>query len=161
MINKSILAGRLTKDVNLRKTGTGNSVASFTLACNRRFVKDGEQEADFINCVAWRQSADFLAQYTGKGDLIGVEGRIQSRSYDDEKGRRVYVTEVVCDSVCILSKVAQNAQNQTTKAGSGYGAPSQGSNSTHQYRQTVNNEPSYEFSGFGQTFDIDSSDLPF
>lgn len=151
MINKSILAGRLTKDVNLRKTGTGNSVASFTLACNRRFVKDGEQEADFINCVAWRQSADFLAQYTSKGDLVGVEGHIQTRSYDDQNGRRVYVTEVVCDSVCILSKVAQNAQNQASQTSQ----PSQG------YEQPVNNAPSYEFNGFGSTFDISDSDLPF
>lgn len=143
MINKSIITGRLTKDVNLRKTGTGNSVASFTLAVNRRFVKEGEQEADFISCVAWRQSAEFLAQYTGKGDLIGVEGRIQSRSYDDEKGRRVYVTEVVCDSVCILA--SKNKEQATNNA------------------QTAQNQATNDFTGFGNFngLQIDDSDLPF
>lgn len=151
MINKSILAGRLTKDVNLRKTGTGNSVASFTLACNRRFVKDGEQEADFINCVAWRQSADFLAQYTSKGDLVGVEGHIQTRSYDDQNGRRVYVTEVVCDSVCILSKVAQNAQNQASQTSQ----PSQGY--TNQSQGYASDDSFMNYGGI----DISSDDLPF
>ena len=141
MINKSIIAGRLTKDVDLRKTGSGTSVASFTLAVNRRFAKEGEQEADFINCVAWKQSADFLAQYAGKGDLIGVEGRIQTRSYDDQNGRKVYVTEVVCDNVSILA--SKNKEQATNNA------------------QTAQNQATNDFSGFGSTFNIESDDLPF
>ena len=151
MMNYCSISGRLTKDVELRKTGTGTSVAGFTLAVNRRFKKDGEQEADFISCVAWRQSADFLAQYAGKGDLIGVEGRIQTRSYDDQNGRRVYVTEVVCDSVCILSKVAQNAQNQAsqnTQSSQGY---------TNQSQGYASNDSFMNYGGI----DISSDDLPF
>jgi single-strand DNA-binding protein len=77
MINRVVLVGRLTREINLRKTGTGTSVASFTVACNRRFSgQNQDQSADFINCVAWRQTADFMAQYAAKGSLVGIEGRI-------------------------------------------------------------------------------------
>ena len=102
MINRVVLVGRLAKEVNLRKTGAGNSVASFTLAVNRRFIQNEEQSADFINCVAWKQQADFLAQYAQKGAQIGLEGRIQCRSYEDSAGNRIYITEVVADNVTIL-----------------------------------------------------------
>jgi len=106
MINRVILVGRLTKDPALRKTANGTSVATFTVACDRRFQgQNQENQADFINCVAWRQSADFLSQYASKGRLVGVEGRIQTRSYDDQTGKRVYVTEVVCDSVRLLDEI--------------------------------------------------------
>ena len=92
MINRVVLVGRLTKDVEVRKTGTGLSVASFTVACDRRGSRDaqGQSQADFINCVAWRQAADFLGQYARKGALVGVEGRIQTRNYDDKDGKKVY-----------------------------------------------------------------------
>lgn len=105
MINRTILVGRITRDPELRKTQNGNSVVSFTLACNRRFG-DTEQ-ADFINCVAWNQSADFLANYIKKGALLGVEGRIQSRTYENKEGQTVYVQEVVCDTVQALESRAQ------------------------------------------------------
>ena len=105
MINKVILVGRITKEVELRKTSTGISTVSFTLACNRKFSnQENGQDADFINCVAWRQSADFMANYVKKGALLGVEGRIQTRNYKDQSDRTVYVTEVVCDSVQILEQ---------------------------------------------------------
>ena len=102
MINKVILVGRITKDPELRKTQSGASVVSFTLACNRRVKQEGQPEADFINCQAWGKTAEVICQYVFKGHLLGLEGRIQTRSYDDKDGKRVYVTEVVCDSVQFL-----------------------------------------------------------
>ena len=105
MINSVVLVGRLTKDIELRKTQCGLSVASFTVACDRRLSQEqrnnNEQSADFINCVAWRGSADFLGKYARKGDTVGVEGKIQTRNYDRD-GQRVYVTEVLANSVNLL-----------------------------------------------------------
>lgn len=145
MINRVVLVGRLTKEVNLRKTGTGTSVASFTVACNRRYTQDGEQTADFINCVAWRQSADFLAQYAKKGVLLGVEGRINTRSYDDSYGKRVYVTEVVADSVQILESKKQDNQGTNTST-----------------TAQTSSEPNYEYDfGYNPPLDLNSDDLPF
>ena len=95
MINRVVLTGRLTRDLELRRTQSGTSVVSFTLAVDRNFRREGQPEADFINCVAWRQSADFLGQYARKGALVGVEGRIQTRSYDRQDGTKQYVTEVL------------------------------------------------------------------
>ena len=129
MINRVVLVGRLTKDVEVRKTTTGLSVASFTVACDRRGQKnpDGSSQADFINCTAWRQSADFLGQYARKGAMVGVEGRIQTRSYDDQQGQRRYVTEVVCDNVNLLESKSQSmarAQQSNDYSNSGYGQQS-------------------------------------
>lgn len=105
MINRVIITGRLTKDVEVKQTASGLSVASFTVACDRNRRKDEnstEQSADFISCVAWRQSAEFLEKYAQKGTMIGVDGRIQTRSYENAQGAKVYVTEVVADNVQIL-----------------------------------------------------------
>lgn len=115
MINRVVLVGRITRDPLLRKTQSGTSVVSFTIACNRRVPSQG-QDADFINCVAWNRTADFMAQYVKKGALLGVDGRIQTRNYDDKDGKRVYVTEVVADSVQFLEskKSDQSAQNEAT-----------------------------------------------
>ncbi len=108
MINSVVLVGRLTRDVELKKTKSNLSVATFTLACDRRFGRnqgDGSnQQADFISCVAWRQSADFLAQYGKKGNIVAVEGHISTRSYDGQDGKKVYVTEVTCENVQLLSR---------------------------------------------------------
>lgn len=113
MINRVVLVGRLTKDPVLRKTAAGTSITSFTVACNRRFKQDGQPDADFINTVAWNKVADNVAKYTQKGSLVGVEGRIQTRSYDDQQGKRVYVTEIVAESVQFLeSKNASNNHEQ-------------------------------------------------
>ena len=152
MINNVVLAGRITRDPELRKTPTGASVVSFTLACNRRFGsnQEGGQQADFINCVAWRQSADFMANYVKQGALLGVEGRIQTRSYKDQSDRTVYVTEVVCDSVQIL---AQKRESQVQSN------PYQQAPRQDVYRNDI--QSSYE-SDFGSgTLDIASDDLPF
>lgn len=111
MINITTLVGRLTKDPVLRKTGSGTSVTSFTVACDRRIKTEGQPTADYINCVCWNKVADNTAQYTHKGSLVGVEGRIQTRSYDDQTGKRVYITEVVANSVQFLdSKKVENKE---------------------------------------------------
>ena len=118
MINNVVLVGRLTRDIELRKTQSGLSVASFTVACDRRLSQEqknnNEQSADFINCVAWRGSADFLGSYAHKGDTVGVDGRIQTRSYDRD-GQRVYITEVLANSVNLLhSKQTVQSQEQAS-----------------------------------------------
>ena len=99
MLNRVALVGRLTRDPELRRTGNGTAVTSFTLAVDRNFSTRDGQEADFINCVVWRKPAENVAQYCSKGSLVSVDGRIQTRSYDNNQGQRVYVTEVVADSV--------------------------------------------------------------
>lgn len=102
-MNRAILVGRLTKDPELRYTPNGVAVANFTVAVNRPFRnQQGEQEADFINCVTWRKQAENLANYMRKGSLIGVDGRIQTRSYENQEGKRVWVTEVLAESIQFL-----------------------------------------------------------
>lgn len=99
-MNKVILVGRLTKDPELRRTSSDIPFVLFTVAINRTYVnKAGERQTDFINCVAWRNQAENLARYQRKGNLVGVEGSLQTRSYDDPNGVRRFVTEVVCDNV--------------------------------------------------------------
>lgn len=108
-MNRTILVGRLTRDPDLRYTPNGVAVANFTIAVNRPFKsKDGEQDADFINCVVWRKLAENLENYMKKGSQIGVDGRLQSRSYDDKDGKKVYVTEIVADSVQFLEPKSNN-----------------------------------------------------
>ena len=122
MINRTVLVGRLTKDPEVRKTQSGISCAMFTVACDRNRKKDensNEPTADFISCVAWRQPADFLGQYGHKGSLVGVDGRLQSRSYDKD-GQRVYVTEVVADNLRLLdSRNSSTTRNDTPPVSSG------------------------------------------
>ncbi len=96
-INKSIIGGRLTQDVELKQTASGLSACTFTIAVNRRYAKDGQQEADFINCQAWRQTAEFIYKYFKKGSSILIAGAIQTRSWTDSSGQKRYATEVVAD----------------------------------------------------------------
>ena len=103
MINRVVLAGRPTRDLELKSTQSGTSVCSFTLAVDRNFKnKNGEREADFISCITWKKTAEVMSQYVKKGSIIGVDGRIQTRSYDNRDGQRVYVTEVVVDNFSFL-----------------------------------------------------------
>ena len=155
MINRVVLVGRMTKDPVLRKTGTGASVTSFSVACDRRIKTEGQPTADFINCVCWNKVADNTAQFTHKGSLVGVEGRIQTRSYDDQSGRRVYVTEVVADSVQFLEPKGTNSAAAVNAYTPDYDAGNQG-------YQSDNASPSYS-SDFASsdTLDIASDDLPF
>lgn len=101
-INLCVLIGRTTRDIELRRTGNGTAVASFTLAVNRDFKTNDGQEADFIQCVAWKKTAELLEQYVHKGDRIAVNGSIRSRNYEDSHGRTVYVTEVLVNHVEFL-----------------------------------------------------------
>ncbi|EKC6437858.1 single-stranded DNA-binding protein [Staphylococcus pseudintermedius] len=112
MLNRTVLVGRLTKDPDFRTTPSGVEVATFTLAVNKNFKsKDGEQQADFINCVVFKKQAENVKNYLSKGSLAGVDGRLQSRSYENQEGRRVYVTEVICDSVQFLEPKNNNQSN--------------------------------------------------
>ncbi|HEP1818446.1 TPA: single-stranded DNA-binding protein [Streptococcus suis] len=105
MINNVVLIGRLTRDVELRYTPNNVAVGAFTLAVNRNFKNaSGDREADFVNCVIWNKQAENLANWTKKGHLVGVTGRIQNRSYENQQGQRVYVTEVVAESFQVLEK---------------------------------------------------------
>lgn len=105
MLNNVVLVGRLTKDPELRYTPSNQAVATFTLAVNRRFKnQNGEREADFINCVIWRQNAENLANWGFKGASLGITGAIQTRNFENQQGQRVYVTEVVADSFQLLEK---------------------------------------------------------
>lgn len=138
MINRVVLVGRLTKDPELRYTPSGVAVATFTLAVNRTFTNSsGDREADFINVVAWRQLAELCANYVKKGSQVGLEGRLQTRSYDGNDGKRVYVTEVVADNIQFLSP--SNSEN---------------SKPTNDYK------PTDPFAN-SQTVDISDDDLPF
>ena len=107
-----MLTGRVTKDIELKVTPTGKSVCSFSLVVNRKFVQDGERQADFINCQLWGKSAETLEKYGKKGMLIGVEGRLQTRNYTNQQGQTVYVTEVVAESFTFLEKKQSNDQQQ-------------------------------------------------
>ncbi|HEL1086698.1 TPA: single-stranded DNA-binding protein [Streptococcus equi subsp. zooepidemicus] len=114
MINNVVLVGRMTKDAELRYTPSQVAVATFTLAVNRAFKsQNGEREADFINCVIWRQQAENLANWAKKGVLIGITGRIQTRNYENQQGQRVYVTEVVADNFKMLEYCQQQQQEDS------------------------------------------------
>ena len=116
MINNVVLVGRLTKDPDIRNTQQGTVVASFTLAVNRNFKdQNGNREADFINCVAWRKTAELIRDHVSKGQQIAVVGRIQTRSYDHQQGQKVFMTEVIVSEIQFLeSKVNNNQTNNNS-----------------------------------------------
>mgnify|MGYP001020164243 CR=1 FL=1 len=121
MINSVVLVGRLTKDPELRYTPSNQAVATFSLAVNRNFKsQNGEREADFINCVIWRQQAENLANWVKKGALIGITGRIQTRNYENQQGQRVYVTEVVAENVSFVESAGSGASRDRSE-GTYYG----------------------------------------
>ncbi|MEQ7031879.1 single-stranded DNA-binding protein [Enterococcus avium] len=157
MINNVVLVGRLTKDVDLRYTANGTGVATFTLAVNRNFTnQDGNRDADFINCVIWRKSAETLANYAKKGKMLGVTGRIQTRSYENQQGQRVYVTEVVAENFQLLESRSASDQRQNNNAGT---------NSSGNFNQSYKNSvPDFgrESDPFsGSSINIGDDDLPF
>ena len=109
MINSVVLVGRLTRDPELRYTPSGRPWQSFTVAIDRRFTnQQGQREADFINCVMWRKATENFANFTHKGSLVGIEGRIQTRSYENQQGQRVYVTEVLAENFSLLESKAES-----------------------------------------------------
>lgn len=116
-MNKAILVGRLTRDPELRTTANGTNVCSFSVAVNRRYKNaEGNYDADFINCTAWRQTAEFVSKYFTKGRMIGVVGSIQTRNYDDKDGKKVYVTEVAADEVYFVESKGDNNNNTASVA---------------------------------------------
>ena len=162
MINSLALTGRLTRDVDLRYTQSGTAVGAFTLAVDRQYKRDGEPTADFIKCVIWRKSAENFVKFTRKGSLVGVEGHIQTRNYDNNQGQRVYVTEVVVDNFALLeSKNAQAAPDTTNQPQT---APQQtGGNSYVPQPKPAHTAPQASndpFASNGEQLDI-SDDLPF
>lgn len=110
-MNAVVLVGRTTKEIELRRTGSGTAVASFTLAVNRDFRTQDGQEADFIQCVAWKKTAELLEQYVHKGDRIAVSGSIRTRNYEDNHGKKVYVTEVLANQVEFLETKKNSEQS--------------------------------------------------
>lgn len=176
MINRIVLVGRLTKDPELRYTPNGIAVARFTLAVNRTFSnQQGERQADFINCVVWRKMAENTANYLKKGSLAGVEGRIQTGSFEGQDGKRVYTTEVVADSVQFLEPrgAAENRQggqqyNEPTYGGGGNYSNNDYSQGNYQAPAYQTNQQSYsrvDEDPFAPNnngrVDVTEDDLPF
>ncbi|AMY05810.1 single-stranded DNA-binding protein [Staphylococcus condimenti] len=173
MLNRVVLVGRLTRDPEYRTTPSGVSVATFTLAVNRTFTNaQGEREADFINCVVFRKQAENVNNYLFKGSLAGVDGRLQSRSYENQEGRRIFVTEVVCDSVQFLEPKSQNQRhggqqsgggNQFQDYGQSYGGQQQGQNTSSYQNQNSSKSGQFDnpFANANGPIDISDDDLPF
>jgi len=160
-MNRVDLVGRLTRDPELRHTTSGRAVCQLNLAINRTFTnQNGEREADFINVVVWDKQAENVSKYVTKGRLVSVEGRLQSRSYDDKDGKRVYVTEVVANSVQFLSTGNSNNSNN----GSGYSTtdvnPFDFGPESAKTVETVSVEKD-PFESFGESVTISDNDLPF
>lgn len=127
MLNKVILIGNLTKDPEAKNTQSGNTVCTFNIAVSRKFKDaNGDRQTDFINCVAWRQTANFISSYFHKGSKIAIVGSIQTRTYDDKDGKKVYVTEVVVDDAEFVesAKTSQTTQAAPTKPKSNEGSES-------------------------------------
>ena len=156
MLNRVVLVGRMVRDPELRRTGNGTPVASFTIAMNRNFAaQNGERQADFIPCVVWNKAAENTARYCSKGSLVGVEGRLQSRSYQDNNGNNRTVIEVVCDSVQFLETRSQSSSRQASQP---------------QQQNNYNNDAFYDmrsvdiqkdFDNAIDTFDIMDDDIQF
>ncbi|HEY0827280.1 MAG TPA: single-stranded DNA-binding protein [Bacilli bacterium] len=155
MLNRVILIGRLTKDPELRYTASGVAVTQFTLAVDRPFSnQQNEKEADFLNIVTWRQLAETCANYLRKGRLTAVEGRIQIRNYENNEGKKVYVTEIIADNVRFLESSGGNREE-----GSGAGSGSKNQSPTRsQGNDRGNQDP---FADDGKPIDISDDDLPF
>lgn len=169
-MNKVFLIGRLTRDPELRYTGSNTAVASFSLAVNRNFTNaNGEREADFINIVVWRKQAENVKNYLSQGSQVAIDGRIQTRSYDDQNGQRRYVTEVIADSVEFIGSKRDN-QSSGTSNYNNQSAPAQSNQPAEPTPYDFKDEPSSNngtdissnpFADFGASIEIDDSELPF
>src|SRR5690625_2375679 len=163
MLNRVVIVGRLTRDPDLRYTPNGVAVANFTVAANRPFTnQQGNREADFINCVVWRKPAENLANYMKKGNLIGVDGRLQSRSYEGQDGKTVYVTEVVADSVQFLEpKGSSQGGGQSPAESQSNQSYNQNQGQNQNQNQNQNQQQNNPFKNDGEPIDISDDDLPF
>lgn len=157
--------GRLTRDVEMRQTPNGISLARFSIAVNRRFAgKDAQQQADFINCVAWRQTGEFIARYFRKGSMIAIVGSIQSRSWDGQDGKKQYATEVVVDEAYFTGSKSETGTNGGGYQSQGFNQTAGGGFNAPQPQPSREAEPN-----FGDDFDMDGfsdldgseDDLPF
>ena len=157
-MNKAILIGRLTKDPELRTTPTGRNVCQFSVAVSRNFTNaNGEREADFINCVVWDKQAENLVKYQKKGNQIAVEGRIQTRNYDDKDGKKVYVTEILGSNISFLDSKGTGATGNTSFNNLPE-PPMVDTSSNNMETVSVEKDP---FEAFGDSIEISDNDLPF
>lgn len=157
-MNKAILIGRLTKDPELRTTPTGRNVCQFSVAVSRNFTNaNGEREADFINCVVWDKQAENLVKYQKKGNQIAVEGRIQTRNYDDKDGKKVYVTEILASNISFLDSKGTGATGNTSFNNLPE-PPMVDTSSNNMKTVSVEKDP---FEAFGDSIEISDNDLPF
>lgn len=169
MINRVVLTGRLTRDPELKFTNSGLAVARFTVAVDRQFrTQSGEREADFINCIIWRKSAENFVSFTHKGSKVGIDGRLQTRSYENQQGQRVFITEVVTESFALLDP-KNNGQGQQN-GGSQYG---QNNGYQNQNNQQYGNQGGYQQQNYQGGYDqgmqpdpnqgrpVEDDDLPF
>jgi single-strand DNA-binding protein len=161
MINNVVLVGRLTRAVDLRYTSNGTAYASFTVAVERNFKnQNGEKETDFINCAMWRKAAENFANFTHKGSLVGIEGRIQTRNYENQQGQKVYVTEVLAENFSLLE--ARNATNQLEGSREGFEGGYVNTFNGNKNANTVGNFANNDlFTANGETFNVTDEDLPF
>ena len=157
-MNKAILIGRLTKDPELRTTPTGRNVCQFSVAVSRNFTNaNGVREADFINCVVWDKQAENLVKYQKKGNQIAVEGRIQTRNYDDKDGKKVYVTEILASNISFLDSKGTGATGNTSFNNLPE-PPMVDTSSNNMETVSVEKDP---FEAFGDSIEISDNDLPF
>lgn len=163
MINTVALSGRLTKDPEVRRTQNNKAVSSFTIAVDRDYKnQDGTRTADFVNCVAWEKSAELLQSYCHKGDMIGVEGRVQTRNYQDRNGNRVYVTEILAHRLSFLGSSRNNdsdgSSTPTNPTPQNNGATSQQNTPSQPESKQPQKDP---FKGNSGSLEITTNDLPF
>lgn len=157
MLNNVTLVGRLTKDPELKYTPNGVAVCAFAIAVNRNFANQkGEKEADFINCVVWKKPAENMANYLSKGSQIGLTGRIQTRNYEGQDGKKIYITEVVAENISYLEPKGDGSSQGKNKSQGN--SQSQGSNQNNDNYQKWKDDP---FANDGKTIDITDDDLPF
>jgi len=163
-MNKVILVGRLTRDPELRRTNNDIAVTQFTVAVNRIYTnKQGEKQTDFINCVAWRNQAENLCRYMRKGSMVGVEGQIQTRSYDDANGIRRYVTEVVCDNIQFLEPKSARSDSYSGNDFNQYDVPNDYQQDKKGFDETEKNQSKDKnpFEDIKNDFNVSNDDLPF
>jgi len=160
-MNKVFLIGRLTRDPELRYTGSNTAVATFSLAVNRNFTnQSGEREADFINVVVWRKQAENVKNYLQQGSQVAIDGRIQTRSYDDQNGQKRYVTEVVADNVEFLGSKnsSNNSNNNVASSNNSEPTPYDFGPAPEPKGTDVDSNP---FADFGSSIEISDDELPF
>lgn len=161
MINNVVLVGRLTRAVDLRYTSNGTAYASFTVAVERNFKnQNGEKETDFINCAMWRKAAENFANFTHKGSLVGIEGRIQTRNYENQQGQKVYVTEVLAENFSLLEPRNATSRLEGNREGFEGGRVNSfdGNKNANTSGNFANSDP---FTANGNTLDISDEELPF